>query len=73
MTAKDMLVDALRGEGWDFISASEHAQRFLDEFKASSERKTTVHTKTKSFILRKTGPFLNCDDEQGENHESKST
>ena len=50
----------------------EHAQRFLDEFKASKERKTTVHTKTKSFILRKMGPFLNCDEEQGENHESES-
>ena len=69
MTAKDTLVEVLREEGWDFISASEHAQRFLDEFKASSERKTTVHTKTKSFILRKTGPFLNCDEEQEETHE----
>lgn len=67
MTAKDTLVDTLRDEGWDFISASEHAQRFLDEFKASKERKITVHTKTKSFILCKIGPFLNCDDEQGEN------
>ena len=69
MTAKDTLVEALREEGWDFISASEHAQRFLDEFKASAERKTTVHTKTKSFILRKMGPFLNCDNEQEETRE----
>ena len=65
MTAKDTLVETLREEGWDFISACEHAQKFLDEFQASKDRKTTVHTKTRSFLLTKIGPFLNCD-HQGE-------
>ena len=64
MTAKDTLVEALRDEGWDFLSAYAHAQRFLDEFQASKDRKTTVHTQTKSFILRKIAPFTNCEDEQ---------
>ena len=68
MTAKDTLVDVLRDEGWDFISASEHAQKFLDEFRDSPARKTTVHTKTRSFVLTKIGPFCNCDPQpEGEN------
>ena len=72
MTAKETLVEALREEGWGFIDACEHVQRWLDEFKSSSDRKTIVHTKTKSFLLRKLGSFLNSDEEQGETHECES-
>ena len=69
MTAKETLVAALQEDGWGFTDACEHVQRALDEFKASPERKRTYHTKSKSFVLRKIGPFLNCDEEQEKTRE----
>ena len=72
MSAKETLVAALQEEGLGFTDACEHVQRVLDEFKAFSDRKRTYHSKTRSFVLRKMGPFLNCDEEQGETHECES-
>ena len=72
MSAKETLVAALQEEGLGFTDACEHVQRVLDEFRASPERKRTYHSKTRSFVLRKMGPFLNCDEEQGETHEGES-
>jgi len=69
MSAKETLVAALQEEGLGFTDACEHVQRALDEFNASSDRKRTYHTKSRSFILRKMGPFLNCDEEQEEMRE----
>ena len=56
MTVKETLVEALREEGWGFIEACENVERVIDEFMASSEKKTIVHTATRTFVLRKKGP-----------------
>lgn len=33
MTVKEALVEAIRAKGYDFVTACEHAQRFIDDIK----------------------------------------
>ena len=57
MTVKEQLVEILRGEGYDFITACEHAQVAINEFLASGEQRRVIHSKTKSITLeRKNAP-----------------
>lgn len=53
MTVKDTLVDALRDEGYDFWTASEHASRFIAEFLTSGQKEMFVNTNKKRFLLRR--------------------
>ena len=56
MTVKETLVEALREEGWGLIEACESVERVIEEFMASSEEKTIVHTAMRTFVLRKKTP-----------------
>ena len=56
MSVKETLVEALREEGWGFIEACENVERVIEEFMASSEEKTIVHTAMRTFALRKKCP-----------------
>ena len=53
MTVKATLVEALREEGWELIEACENVERVIEEFLATSEKKTIVHTAMRTFVLRK--------------------
>ena len=56
MTVKETLLEALREEGWGLIEACESVERAIEEFMASSEEKTIVHTAMRTFVLRKKRP-----------------
>jgi len=59
MTVKETLAEALSEEGWGFIEACESVERMIDEFMASPEKKTIIHTALRTFVLRKKDPALN--------------
>lgn len=56
MTVKETLVEALREEGWGFMEACDIVKRRIQEFPASSNRKTNFHSATGTFALRKKNP-----------------
>jgi len=52
-TAKDKIVDILRGAGYDFITASEIATETLREFEASGKERQRYYLKNGvSFVIQ---------------------
>jgi hypothetical protein len=53
MTVRRKLIDALRQEGWDFLDACDCVKHVLDEFLASSQSRTVIHTARHTFFIRR--------------------
>jgi len=53
MTMRQKLIEALRQEGWDFLDACQCVKHVLDEFLASSQSRTVIHTARHTFFIRK--------------------
>lgn len=55
---KDTLVNALRAEGYDFVTACEHVTRWLNDFHASKMGQTTIQIGKSTYqITKRNGGF----------------
>lgn len=53
MTVKEQIVEIIRAEGYDFITACELATKCIAEFKVSGEQSSRYHIGHTSFTLAK--------------------
>lgn len=55
MTVRETLIDLLRRDGYDYLTAAEHVHKFLEEFKRSSAREITVGCRSGAVRIKKRG------------------